>query len=85
MHISEVQIVPVKPSNGLIAFASCVIDNAIYLGSIAIFVSLNGSYRLVFPTKLIGDHHINYHHPINSKTHQKLEQAILSKARSIFS
>ena len=40
MQISEVQISIVKPSNGLIAFASIVIDESIYLGSIAIHQKL---------------------------------------------
>lgn len=48
--ISEIQIIPVKPKNGLIGFASCVVNNQLYLGSIAIYTRPDGSgYRLVYP------------------------------------
>jgi hypothetical protein len=36
MKITEIQIEFIKPNNGLIAFASLVIDGNIYLSSIAI-------------------------------------------------
>lgn len=40
ISISEIQIVPVKPNNGLVAFASCVVNNSLYIGNIAIYTSL---------------------------------------------
>lgn len=50
MLISEVNIVPVKPNNGLVAFASVVLDESLYLGSIGVHSRLDGSYRI--PTLL---------------------------------
>lgn len=41
-RISEVQIIPVKPTNGLVGFASVVFDDCLYLGSIGIYTRLEG-------------------------------------------
>src|SRR5437868_2969818 len=84
MKITEVEIVPVKPEAGLIAFASCVVDDALYLGSIAVFTRLNGGYRLVFPTKKIGSRNLPYHHPIRREASEELERAILLRASELF-
>ena len=52
VFVSEVKIEIVKPGNGLIGFASVVIDNAIYLGSIAVYKKLNSEgYRVLYPKK----------------------------------
>jgi stage V sporulation protein G len=84
MKITEVEIIPVKPDAGLIAFASCVIDGALYLGSIAIFTRLKGGYRLVFPTKKIGERNLPYHHPISRAASEELEKVIAGRAAELF-
>ena len=58
-RLSEIQIIPIKPQNGLVAFASFVLDGNLYLGSIGIVTRLNGGYRLVYPTKKVGDRSLN--------------------------
>lgn len=83
MSITEIHIVPVKPNSGLVGFASCVIEKCLYLGSIGIFTRPDGSYRLVYPTKKIGEKNINIFYPINSKLGQKLEQEIISKFEEV--
>jgi len=35
-RIKDIQIMPVKPRDGLIGFASFVLDDSLYLGSIGI-------------------------------------------------
>lgn len=84
MTVSEVQIIPVKPNEGLLGFASCVIDGQLFLGSIAIFSKLGGGFRLVYPTKKIGERNLHYHHPIRSEASGAIEDAILPKAEQIF-
>lgn len=81
--VSEVQFVPVKPDNGLVGFASCILDDCYYVGSIAIFTRLSGGYRLVFPTKKVGDRHLHHHHPITKEMSKAMEEAILSRAAEI--
>ncbi len=54
LSISEVEILPVKPHSGLVAFASCVVNGQLYLGNIGIHTRPDGSgYRLVFPVKVL--------------------------------
>lgn len=84
MRITEIQIIPIKANNGLVAFASVLFDDRLYLGSIGIHKKLNGNgYRLTYPTKKIGDKNINIYHPINRETSGLLEEKIIEKAEEI--
>ena len=85
MKITETQIIPIKPRNGLVAFASVVIENSLYLGSIGVYTRIDGTgYRITYPTKKIGNRDINIFHPINSETSKTIEEAIISKTEEIF-
>lgn len=80
MKITEVQIEFVKPSNGLIGFASLVIDDNFYLSSIAIHKKLNADgYRLTYPNK----GHFTIFHPINKQTSAEVEAAIFGKLKDV--
>lgn len=80
VNISEVQIDFVKPNNGLVAFASFVIDGNIYISSVAIHSRLNGEgYRLTYPSK--GNFTIC--HPINRNASKAIEAAIFSKLKDV--
>jgi len=50
MNITEVNITPIKPKDGLVAFASVVLDNSVYLSSIAVYARLDGNGYRVLPT-----------------------------------
>ena len=85
MTINEVNVTPVKPSNGLVAFASCIINSQIYIGSIGVHKLLDGSgYRITYPTKTIGTHQINFFHPVNKEAGMLINQAITAKCLEIF-
>ena len=85
MKITEVQITPIKPYNGLLGFASLVLDDKLYLGSIGVFQKLDGSdYRLTYPTKMVGAKQINIYHPINKEASKAIEKAIFKKCNEIF-
>ena len=79
--ISEVQIIPVKPKNGLVAFTSCVINDQFYVGDIAIYTRPHGEdYRLVYPCKnLPNGKRINCFHPINREAGELMKKAIIEK------
>lgn len=80
MKISEVQIEFIKPRNGLIGFASFIVDGNIYVSSIAIHSRLNGEgYRLTYPCK--GNFTIC--HPINKQASKEIEAAIFSKLNDV--
>lgn len=84
MKISEVNITPIKPQDGLIAFASVVVDESLYLGSIAVYTRPDGSYRLLYPTKKLGERLVNLFHPISRETSKQIEGAIFKKCEEIF-
>ena len=78
LEISEIRIVPVKPREGLVGFASCVVNGQIYLGGIGIHSDLkNGGFRLVFPAKSLSNGTtIPICHPITKKAGDSLQKAI---------
>ena len=79
-QIDEVEIVPIKPREGLIAFASCVVDKKLYLGNIGVHSKLDGSgYRLTYPTKKLGLSNIPIYHPINKQLGEAIAKAIGEK------
>lgn len=84
MKITEVRVVPIKPRDGLIAFASVVVDESLYLGSIAVYTRPNGSYRLLYPAKKVGVRSLDIFHPINRSASRRLEQLIFEKCDEIF-
>jgi len=85
MQISEIQILPVKPNKGLVAFASCIIDNNFFVGNIALFTKINGTdYRLVYPDKTISNGaKIHLFHPINKEAGLEIETAIINKYKEL--
>lgn len=80
--ISEIQIIPIKPQNGLVGFTSCVINNQFYVGNIAIYTSPSsaGGFRLVFPQKkLASGQVVDCFHPINKEAGELVSTAIIKK------
>ena len=85
--ISEVTIIPVKPNKGLVALASCVIDDKLYLGSMGIytFKPPRIGYRVTYPTKTVGRGtdgkvlSINIFHPINRAVQSAIEKGIVDE------
>lgn len=83
--ITEIEIIPVKPKGGLIAFASFVLDGKYYVSSVAIYTRLDGSgYRLVYPSKKVGERNINIFHPIKAEVGKVIEKAITEKVNKLF-
>lgn len=84
MKITEVEIVPIKAQNGLIALASVVFDDALFLGSIGVFTRRDGSgYRLTYPTKGNAGRNFNIYHPIRKDVSDAIERVVLAKAASV--
>lgn len=85
MEVSEVHIVPIKAVDGLVAFASCVFNGQLYLGSLGVHRYLDGTgYRITYPTKRIGSRELNYYHPLNKVAGKAIEQAIIAKCDELF-
>ncbi len=81
-EISEVQIVPLRPQNGLVAFASCILSNQFFIGNIAVYSSpsTKSGFRLVFPTKkLTSGRMVDCFHPINKDAGELIALAVIKK------
>lgn len=81
-RVSEVQVVPIKPNNGLVGIASFVFDNCLFLSSVGIYTRPQGGYRLTYPTKkATSSFHI--FHPINKKIAQEIEEVVIVKFEEV--
>lgn len=83
MNISEIQIIPIKPQNGLVAFVSFLLDEWLYLGSIGIYTKLDGGYRLTYPSRKSGIKDFSIFHPIHQESAQLIEQTIINKYEEV--
>jgi DNA-binding cell septation regulator SpoVG len=82
--VTEVKIRLVdEGTDGLIGWASCVINGAVYLNNIAIRRSRNGEMMLTYPCKRSqSDQKYFYFNPITREAHRVLDEAILGKLES---
>lgn len=83
IEITEVEIFPVKFHSGLFAFASVVINNHIYLGSIAVHKKLSGGLRITYPTRKSNDTNFQIFHPISKEASSQIETAIFNKLKDV--
>ena len=83
MNITEVNISLVKPKEGMIAFASVVLEGQLLLGSIAVHRKLSGGFRLTYPTKKIGEENSHVFHPIHRELGHAIEQAVFNKLKEV--
>lgn len=82
--IDEVEIIPCKPQSGLLAFASFVLNNSLYLGNIAIYSRLDGSLRLVYPQKTLPNGKtIRTFYPITRAMGDLLTSAVETKYNAV--
>jgi DNA-binding cell septation regulator SpoVG len=81
--IDEIEVVPVKPIGGIVGFASLVLDRSLYLGSIAIITRPAGGFRLLYPTKKVGNASIDIFHPINRTLADTIERAVVSQYEDV--
>lgn len=80
--ISDIRIIFIEPKNGLIAFASCIIDNKFAISSIGIHKKLQkNEYRLTYAQK----NGKTIAHPITRKLSQEIEQVIFSELKTVIS
>jgi len=81
MNITRSVIRKILPTNdGLVGFASFVLDDCLFLNNVAIFTRLgHKSYRLSFPEKTVKDKLISYFHPLTREFYFQLEDEINKK------
>ena len=56
-NITEINITPIRPRNGLVAFSSFILNNNLYVGNVGIFTSPSSpdGFRLVYPYRVLGN------------------------------
>ena len=81
--VTEVQIIPVKPKDGLVGFVSFIFDNSFYFSSIGIYTRPKGGYRLTYPIRKTQMSSMPVFHPINKEVAKKVEEAVISKYEEI--
>jgi len=81
VEVSEVKIRLVdEGTDGLVGWASCVVNGALYLNNIAIRRSRDGGFVLTYPCKRSrSDQKYFYFNPITRTAKQVLDEAILGK------
>ena len=80
MKISEIKIFKIPPNEGLVGFASCIIEDCLFLGNIAIFSRARDGFRLIFPEKKTKDNKvIRIYHPINKEFYFQIESEIINE------
>lgn len=76
ISITQVKIKLVKPQNGLIGFASLVVNDQIKLTSIAIRkLAHKDGFRLLYPTK----QDITIFNPLDGETSKMIEQVVFNE------
>jgi len=85
MKVSKVEVVAIRPSQGLVGFASVELDGQLLLNSIGIHSRRNGlGYRLTYPTRSSGGAVITVFHPTNPDLSREIEAQIFERAHEIF-
>ena len=85
LHVSEVRIRLVdETDDGLLGWASCVINGAIYLNNIAIRRGDEGGLILTYPsTRSRRDQRYFHFNPISREAKRILDEAILGKLQAM--
>ena len=84
--ISEIQIIPVKPKNGLVAFVSFILNESLFVSSVAIYTRLENpdQYRLVYPSKQIGNKDTRILYPIKKEVGGYIEKQVSDQYNKLF-
>jgi hypothetical protein len=80
IELSEINIIPIKPSNGHLGFCTFVIDKKFYVGCVAIFSTIDGGIRLVFPKK----NDIPCFYPISKEIGSYITKKVKEKFNELF-
>lgn len=74
--ITEIEIMPVRPNSGLVAFASFILFRSLYCSSVGIFTRPGGGFRLLYPNKKAGTKDISVFHPITKDLGDLIEKEV---------
>jgi DNA-binding cell septation regulator SpoVG len=83
VEVSEVKIRLVdEGGDGLVGWASCVVNGALYLNNIAVRRGRDGEFLLTYPSKRSrSDQKYFYFNPITREAKRVIDEAILGKLK----
>lgn len=84
-HISEIKIAPTQSRDGLVGFASFILNDCFFMSSIGIFTRPQGGFRLTYPIRKNSRNNLNFFYPINKETAEYIEKAVIKKFEKITS
>lgn len=85
MKISEINIIPIKPKDGLLGFTSFVIDDQFFIGHVGIHSTPNGDIRLLYPNRCLPNgKFISCFHPITKEAGLEITKNISHQYHVIF-
>ena len=85
LTISEIKIRLIDPTpNGIIAFASCIVNGGLFLNNVEIHRGEEGGVYLRYPIGFSknGGRHF-YWNPLNRETGEQFDEAILGRLRAM--
>jgi DNA-binding cell septation regulator SpoVG len=79
--VTRVEIIPIMPNKGHIAFANIVIEDKLALNGIGIHTCLSrGGFRLVYPDKKLPNGKVvQLYHPINRQIGNEIQNYVISQ------
>ena len=84
--VDEVNVLPVIPRNGLVAFVSFVVTNQIFIGNVALYSSpsTEDGYRLVYPDKILPNgKKTQCIYPINKDAGEAIKKAVVEHYENV--
>jgi len=80
--ISEVNVRPIRPREGLVAIVSVVIETELgqfIVNSIGLHTKLKGGYRITYPNKKSSGSEIQLFNPLSKELQEAIEQRIFDE------
>ena len=78
IKLTEIEIVPVRPNKGLVAFASFILNDSFFIGDVAIYTRIDQpGYRLVYPVRyLVTGLRVHCFKPIHKPVADEIENQV---------
>jgi len=82
--LTEIEIYPIKPHEGLIGFVSFVLNEQFYVGNVGLHLRPSGEIRLLYPHKRLGNgKEVNCFHPITKSAGNKIIEQISNEYNAL--
>jgi len=78
IKLTEIEIVPVRPNKGLVAFASFILNDSFFIGDVAVYTRIDQpGYRLVYPVRyLVTGLRVHCFKPIHKSAADEIENQV---------